>query len=199
MATVVKIGPADHGRPMSLEEFESGDYEEGYRYEIIDGRLYVSPQPNLPENQVEEWLNEKLKRYARRRPEVINYVTSKARVFVPGLAATTPEPDQAAYRNFPLDLPKREVRWQDVSPILVAEILHQDDPEKDLVRNVALYFLVSSIKEYWVIDAREDADRPTMLVHRRHGKRWRLIPIAFGARYTTRLLPGFELILDPRR
>ena len=200
MATVVKIGPADHGRPMSREEFEGGDYAEGYRYEIIDGRLYVSPLPDLPENQVEEWINGKLKRYERRRPEVINYVTSKGRVFVPGrAAATTPEPDQAAYHAFPLHLPKRDVRWQDVSPVLVVEILHQDDPEKDLVRNVSLYFQVPSIKEYWVIDARDDADRPTMLVHRRHGKRWRVLPVAFGEVYTTRLLPDFELVLDPRQ
>lgn len=199
MATVVKIGPADHGRPMSLEEFEGGDYEEGFRYELIKGRLYVSPQPDLPENQVEEWINGKLKQYARRRPEVVNYVSSKARVFVPGLDATTPEPDQAAYRNFPLHLPKRQVRWLDVSPLLVVEILHRDDPEKDLVRNVALYFQVPSIKEYWVIDAREDADRPTMLVHRRHGQRWRILPLAFGETYSTRLLPSFKLTIDPHR
>ena len=200
MATIVKIGPADHGRLMDLDDFEGGDYEEGYSYEIIEGRLYVSPLPNLPENQVEEWVNGKLKKYARRRPEVINYVTSKARVFVPSrLAATIPEPDQAAYHDFPLHLSKEEVRWQDVSPVLVVEVLHSDDPEKDLVRNVALYFEVPSVKEYWVIDAREDADRPTMLVYRRYGKRWRVLPVAFGETYTTRLLPGFKLILDPHR
>src|SRR5947209_2462440 len=116
MATVVKIGPVDHGRPMSLEEFEGGDYEEGYEYELIDGRLYVSPLPDLPENQIQEWLNDNLKEYAWRRPDVINYVSSGARVFVPGRpAATTPEPDQAAYHNFPVHLPRRQVRWRDVS------------------------------------------------------------------------------------
>ena len=39
MATVLKIGPADHGRPMTLDEFQAGDYEEGYKYELIDGEL----------------------------------------------------------------------------------------------------------------------------------------------------------------
>jgi hypothetical protein len=38
MGVLVKIGPADHGRPMSLEEFETERYEEGYKYEIIDGK-----------------------------------------------------------------------------------------------------------------------------------------------------------------
>jgi hypothetical protein len=32
MATVLKIGPVDHGRPMTLEEFHASDYEEGYQY-----------------------------------------------------------------------------------------------------------------------------------------------------------------------
>jgi Uma2 family endonuclease len=185
---------------MSLEEFEGGDYDEGFKYELIDGRLYLSPQPDLPENQVEEWVRDALTSYARRRASVINYVSSKARVFVPGrAAATTPAPDLAAYRNFPLNRPKREVKWQDVSPILVVEILCGGDSEKDLVRNVVLYAQVPSIREYWVIDARDDPDRPTLRVHRRKGAGWRTLECAFGDTYTTRLLPGFSLVIDPGR
>src|SRR5262245_39155128 len=124
MATVVKLGPADYGRPMRLDEFMAGDYQEGYQYELIDGRLYVSPLPNLPEDRMDEWLHFKVGLYSKQHPEVLNYLTTKARVFVPGRRPTTcPEPDLAAYRDFPLHLPFRAVRWQDVSPILVAEIL----------------------------------------------------------------------------
>ena len=43
----------DHGRPMRRDEFEAGEYEEGYKYELIDGKIYVSPQPNAPEGWVE--------------------------------------------------------------------------------------------------------------------------------------------------
>ena len=200
MATVTKLGPADHGRPMTFEAFMAGDYEEGYQYELIDGRLYVSPAANLPQDWVERWLHGKLDRYAREHPDIINYVTAGARVFVPGRRRiTTPEPDLAAYHDFPLHLPLRRLRWQDVSPILVGEVLSIDDPDKDLVRNVELYFLVPSIKEYWVLDTRDDPDRPTLRVHRRHGSRWRVIDLAYGDTYTTKLLPGFELIIDPRR
>ncbi len=67
-----------------------------------------------------------------------------------------------------------------------------------MVRNVELYFQVSTIKEYWLLDTRADPDHPTMRVHRRHGSRWRIIDLAAGATYTTKLLPGFELILNPR-
>jgi Uma2 family endonuclease len=199
MATVSRIGPADHGRPLTLEEFTAGDYEEGYHYELIDGRLYVSPAPNQPENWVQEWLSFKLKLYAASHPDVINHVTSGARVFIPGRpGVTTPEPDLAAYRRFRLRRRIQDIRWQDVSPVLVAEILSADDPDKDLVRNADLYFQVPSVKEYWVLDARDDADYPRLRAHRRHGGRWRVLEVGPGAAYTTRLLPDFELVLDSR-
>jgi hypothetical protein len=84
MPTLLKLGPADEGRPLTLDEFFASDYQEGYRYELIDGRLSVLPQPNLPAS-------------------------------------------------------------------------------------------------------------------RRHGKRWRITQVPFGETYTTRLLPDFALLVDPRR
>jgi Uma2 family endonuclease len=200
MATVTKIGPEDHGRPMTLEEFEAGDYEEGCQYELIDGELYVSPLPNAPQGIVEHWLLTKVLLYSLQRPDVTNFVCNSARVFVPGRRrVTTPEPDLAAFRYFPLHLPFAEIRWQNVSPFLVGEVLSLDDPDKDLVRNVELYHQVPTIKEYWLLDTRDNPDQPTMRVYIRHGKGWRIRDVAYGERYTTRLLPGFELLLDPRR
>ncbi len=200
MATVTKLGPSDHGRALTWEEFEKGDYEEGYQYEIIDGKLYVSPKPNCPQNRLEVWLYEALVFYKREHPEVINYATFGARVLIADDPDTTiPEPDVAAYRNFSIDTPLEDVAWDEVSPILVAEVLSADDPNKDLVRNVELYFQVPSIKEYWILDNRADASRPTLTQRRRHGKRWVVREYAFGDTFTTKLLPGFELIIDPRR
>jgi Uma2 family endonuclease len=202
MATVVeKLGPEDHGRPMSWDEFLSEDYLEGYHYELIDGRLYVSPQPNPQENYVENWAYLKLEYYSARHPKAINYVTCKARVFVPGRTEiTAPEPDIAAYRKYPRRRALRGLRWEEVSPVLAVEVLTSDDPHKDTVRNVALYRQVPSIKEYWIIDAREDAARPTMTVYRKHRGRWREpLVLQPGDTYTTPLLPGFKLLLDPTR
>lgn len=199
MATMTKLGPAEHGEPLTLEEFETSDYERGYKYELIDGRLYVSPMPNVPENWVEQWIFGKLPFYSERHPAVTNYVTTKARVFVPGRRRTTcPEPDVTAFQDFPLEKPIRSIRWQDLRPMLAVEVLTGDDPDKDLVRNVDLYLQVPSIKEYWVIDAREDPEQPSLRVHRRHGSRWRIVDVAFGETYETRFLPGFSLLVDPR-
>ena len=49
MRTLLKLRPADHGRRLSLEDFTSASAEEGYRYELIRGRVYASPVPNAPE------------------------------------------------------------------------------------------------------------------------------------------------------
>jgi Uma2 family endonuclease len=131
---------------------------------------------------------------------VINHVCAKARVFIPDRPdATVPEPDVAAYHDFPHDTPLRNLRWEDVSPILVVEVLDEDNPDKDLDRNVKLYRQVPSIQEYWVIDPRPDPEQPTLIVYRRSGKRWRKSTIDPGDTYTTRFLPDFELIVDPRR
>ncbi len=201
MTTIMKLGPADHGRPVALDDFMAGDYQLGYQYELIDGKLYASPQPNLPEDSIASWLLFKVGLYAQANQDVINYVSAHARVFVPDRpGVTNPEPDLAAYHNFPLERPLRQRKWQDVSPVLVVEILSAEDPDKDLVRNVELYLQVPSIREYWLFDTRaEGTDGPTLKVHRRWGGRWRVIDVAFGEKYTTRLLPAFELVVDPHQ
>src|SRR5713226_7275850 len=101
MATLTILGPSDHGRPLEYEEFRTGEYVLGYKYELIDGRLFVSPEANYPEDRLKRWLFLHLTLYARFRPEIINYVSPGARVFVPGRSAkaTCPEPDLAAYRG----------------------------------------------------------------------------------------------------
>jgi Uma2 family endonuclease len=195
MATVTQIGPADHGRALTLEEFLTSDYEEGYHYEIIDGKLYVTHMPDPSEDISEQWLLRRLYRYSEDHPEILNYVTNKSRMFVPGhRRPTAPEPDLAGYRDFPLHLPPRQIRWREVSPILVGEVLSPNHPEKDLVRNVELYLQVPSIREYWILDGREV---PHLTVRRRRGQRWQVIEVAFGEPYATRLLPGFKLLLNP--
>lgn len=195
------LGPADHGRPLTREEFRTAHWQNGYRYELIDGRLYVSPPPRLSHDRLVHWLYHLLDDYAVRRPDVINYVSARPAVPVEERAEPTePEPDVAAFHGFPLDLPIDSLQWEDVNAVLVVEVISEDDPAKDLVRNPVLYLEVPSIREYWVIDLRPSADRPTLLVYRRRGARWQnRITVPFGGVYTTRLLPGFSMTVDPHR
>jgi Uma2 family endonuclease len=152
----------------------------------------------LPEARVEQWIYRKLQVYSDQYPAIINAVFTKGRVFVPGRrGATVPEPDVVAYHDFPLHLPFRDVRWDDVSPVLAVEVLTEGDPNKDLIRNVHLYFQVPTIREYWIFNPLADPDRPSMRRYRRYGNRWQVKDLDFGETYTTRLLPGFELLIDP--
>jgi Uma2 family endonuclease len=197
MTTQIYLTPKDRGRALSLEEFEHADGQEGYHYELIDGKLEVSPLPDLPHDFIRKWLERRLDDYSDQHPEVLGHVQAPARVFVPGRpAATAPEPDLAGYQDFPEAPAVEELNWQDFSPILVAEILSEDTADKDLVRNLDLYLQVPSIREYWILDPRTDANHPGLTVYRRRGQRWqRPIEISGGDTYTTRLLPGFQLTL----
>jgi Uma2 family endonuclease len=200
MKTMLKLGPRDHGKLVDYDEFMAAEYLPGYRYEIIDGRVYVSTEPPLPENRIDQWIFLKLAFYSLRNRHVINYVTTKGRVVVPGRpGVTVPAPDITAYRDFPLASSLNDVDWEDVSPILVAEVLVGDEPEKDMVRNVELYLLVPTIREYWLFDARQDADHPTLTVRRKRGNSWVVREYVFGDTDTTRLLPGFTLLVDPSK
>lgn len=184
---------------MTWEEYRAVRGLEGYRYELIDGRLSVFPPPNLSHSRVWKWAYGKLDAYSESRPDIINYVISGSAVFVeerPG--DTAPEPDIAAYRGFPLDAELDGISWDSVSPILVVEILSPDNAHKDLERNVELYLAVPSISEYWIFDPRDGLANTTMRVYRRRGQRWqRPIALGPGDTYTTKLLPGFSLVIDP--
>jgi Uma2 family endonuclease len=199
MRTQLYLTPKDQGRPLTLDEFEHADAREGYRYELIDGRLEVSPVPELPHDHLMDWLHKLLLEYATQHSEIINRISASARVFVPGRRATTaPQPDLAAYHNYPYRGAIRLLRWQEISPVLVVEILSADSAPKDLVRNRRLYRQVPSIREYWILDPRADADHPSLTIYRRRGQSWQQpIRVAFGEVYTTRLLPEFRLLLDP--
>src|SRR5438874_12827902 len=94
--TVVQTCALPLCRPLSLDEFMAGDYEEGYQYELIDRseerRVGKECRSRIPER----WIKKNLALYAREHREVINYVSHKARVFVPGRPrVTNPEPDVA--------------------------------------------------------------------------------------------------------
>jgi Uma2 family endonuclease len=201
MASVqLKLGPKDHGRPLTLDEFDEAEFVPGSRYEIIDGRLYVSNEPNFPENFLENWLLIKLLAYSAQRQDILNYVTRRSRVFIHSrLKATVPEPDIAAYCDIPLAKPLKEIHWRDLGPILVTEILVEGDPRKDLERNRKLYLDVPSIREYWILDGRENPDEPTLIQHRRFGKRWIVKTFPYGSTFNSKLLPGFSIVIDPRK
>lgn len=80
MTTLLKLGPADHDLAMSREEFETAYYQEGYRYELIRGKLYVSPAPNPLHEAMVNWLGNQMETYVRARLSNVNRVSWHPRV-----------------------------------------------------------------------------------------------------------------------
>jgi Uma2 family endonuclease len=199
MSTMLRIGPHDRGRAMTYDEFLAGDYEEGYRYELIRGELYVSPMPNPPHDIMREYVDELLTIYKSHNRHVIKRLTAGARVFVHGIPETTcPEPDLALYNDYRPNLGQK--RWEKFSPFLVVEVVSESDPDKDYDRrNVELYRQVPTILEYWLFDKAGDVDGPTLRVFRRDSgdQDWTTCDYGPNSTYTTPLLPGFALPVRP--
>ena len=129
--------------------------------------------------------------YQKQHPEIVGYVTDRARVFVPSAIKTTaPEPDLALFQSAP------DVDWREVEPFIVGEVLRGDDINKDLFRNVGLYWAVPSIREYWVFDIRADARRAKLIVYQRGPSGWSITEHSADSAYETPLLPGLKLAIS---
>jgi Uma2 family endonuclease len=198
--TKLRFGPADHGRPVTAEEFVRAEFQEGAVYEAVDGKIAVSSRPSLQEYRLESWLCQAVERYGDSHPNTIAFVSGKAQVWVPA----RPElmilrPDVAVYHELPPGDELSGLDWPDISPRIVVEVVVDGDCHREFVRNVDLYFQVPSIAEYWILDAREGWEELVLTTRRRHNGRWWILEVPHGETYTTRTLPGFELLIDPRR
>src|SRR5947208_681901 len=71
-----RIGPADHGQRMTLDEFIEADFEEGWLYELARGVLEVTNIPGLNHGRIVDRLNDFFAFYRRTHPGVINYRAS---------------------------------------------------------------------------------------------------------------------------
>ena len=192
LTTTLRFGPKDHGRAVSDEELEIAEYRPGYDYEVIFGKLFVSPAPNFEHDVVEKNILRQLFAYQEANPDVVGYVTDRARVFVASEEKTTaPEPDLAVYAEGPDD------DWRGVEPFIVGEVLRGTDIDKDLFRNPGLYLRVPTIQEYWVFDIREEPRRPKLWVYRRVRDDWDIHEYLPDTIYETPLLPGLKLRVSP--
>src|SRR5271165_1274293 len=72
MSTVrLHIGPADHGRRMTLEEFEEAEEQPGYLYELARGVLDVTEVPGDDHGQIVDNLHEAFSKYRSEHPGLI--------------------------------------------------------------------------------------------------------------------------------
>jgi Uma2 family endonuclease len=141
------IGPADHGRRMTLDEFREAEEEPGYLYELARGVLEVTEVPNDPHWQIVSNLQGLLHRHRFAHPGSILRIGGggECRVWVPAMISGR-NPDVAVVlHGTPQDDRGRQ------APSLVAEVVSRGGEERDYQDKRAEY-LTFGIDEYWIID-----------------------------------------------
>jgi Uma2 family endonuclease len=163
MATVrLRIGPADNGRAMSLEEFWDAEEEPGYIYELVRGVLEVSETPGDSHYQIVDNLHEAFGNYRRMYPNVILRIGhgSDVRYIIPEVN-TDRHPDLAVVFR---DIPHRDHRGRRLA-VLGVEVVSPGSQarKRDYVDNRVDYLAVGLL-EYWIVDP--DEKRVTVLLRR---------------------------------
>jgi Uma2 family endonuclease len=185
MATVttsLRIGPADHGRTMTLQEFLDADVLEGYRYELARGVLEVNQVANDPHGVVVCNLYRGVGRYDGQHPGVIYRYGggSDFQLIIPGLASGR-NPDLAVVlRGAPKDWRGRR------KPALAGEVVSRGSVERDYVTKREEY-LAYGLDEYWIVDPLER--KVTVLTRR--GDTWSEAVFRDDQVIVSLVLPGF--------
>jgi Uma2 family endonuclease len=183
---VQMIGPADNGMIMTPGEFDRLDYEdceEGWRYELLNGVLIVSPIPSVREVDPNEELGRLLRNYremhAKGRaldktlPERIVYLGDNRR-----------RPDRVIWAGL-----GRVPRSKEL-PTIIAEFVSKRKRDRLLDYETKRdEYIDAGVKEYWVIDRFQ---RVMTVFYKTHGKIRRKL-VQTQHTYRTDYLPGFEL------
>ena len=182
--TAIKIGPQDHGRHMSLEDFDLAKVQEGYLYELGRGVIVVSDVPGKCHLVQLITTRDQLDTYrAAHRGRIYAILGgAECKALIPDFESER-HPDLSIYRH---PMPDDELDWTIWVPDIAIEIVSLGSEQRDYNEKPNEY-LRFGVREYWIIDA----DKEKMLVFRRSGDRWVRRTIRPGEIYRTRLLPGF--------
>lgn len=160
-ASTLRIGPTDHGRRLTLQEYLDAEEVEGYGYELARGVLEVTQVPDDPHGLIEWFLFGRIRDYERDHPGLIFRVGggSSTRIVLPGLLSGRNPDIVIVPRNAARDEHGRR------QPAMVIEIVSpgQEAHDRDYVAKKQEY-LAFGLLEYWIVDRFEQ--KVTVLVRR---------------------------------
>lgn len=160
---IMSIGgtPPSEDRALTVEDLARMPDDEPYRYELVGGRLEVSPAPVLPHVRVQHRLAFHLECAANDEVEIVN----EPGVVLNGTGTHYRQPDVAVLRA--QDVGKR---WVIRPPLLVVEVLSLSSAIRDL--NVKRReYAKFGVPSYWIINP--DDDNPSILELRLDGGEYR--------------------------
>ena len=185
----IHVGPADHGRAMSLDDFEGAVVQEGYFYELNKGVIEASGVPH-PRHAVETAaVRNQLVMYEEATPGVVYLIGggSDAKVMVEDDQSER-HPDLFVYLTPPPAV-ERDV-WSHWIPAIVVEVVSESSIRRDYEEKPSEY-LAFGVGEYWIVDGL----RRRMTAHTRWRGQWKRRELKPTQKYATPLLPGFKLDL----
>lgn len=184
--TATRIGPGDHGRAMSLAEFENAEAEAGFLYELGRGVVAVVDAPNPAHFAQFNALRRQLSAYDLAHPGRIHGMGGggECKLLIRSHESER-HPDFAIYKTAPPS--SREEVWSMWVPEIVIEIVSPGSEHRDYVEKREEY-LSFGVLEYWILDLEKDQ----LLVLRRSGGQWAETKVRAGETYRTRLLPKLE-------
>ena len=191
LPTIKPFGPRDAGIPMTLDEFDAADFREGYRYELINGVLVVSPPPLEEERSANEVLGHWLLTYQESHPQ-----GSALNVTLPEHNVRTRKQNRRCDRAIWAGLGRfprtrgRAARRDPPTILIEFPSSRPADQRRDYEEKKNEYRGLP-VQEYWIIDR----FRRSMTVYYWHGSRWTKRIVAESEVYRTPHLPGFELPL----
>lgn len=191
-AIQIRLGPADDGRRMSLDEFRNHEVQPGYLYELGRGVIEVAPIPDLPHGLILQAIDDQIYAYKLSHPGRILYYGGgdQAKMELPKFDSER-HPDRSLYTTPPPRDPQPWDRW---TPTIAIEVVSSGDRahRRDHVEKREEY-LAAGVTEYWIVDPLE---RSTLAL-RRYGDTWREQKLAADETWRTDLLPDFTLELAP--
>jgi Uma2 family endonuclease len=163
VAAPLRIGLADHGHNMTLEEFREAKEEDGDRYELARGVLEVSEVPNDPHGMVVANLYDGISRYRRDHPGVILRYGggNEFRFWLPRMISARHPDLGVVLRGAPKDWRGRRL------PALAAEVVSRGSVKRDYEVKREEY-LAYGLLEYWIVDPL----KRIVTVLTRHGDIW---------------------------
>jgi hypothetical protein len=184
----IKIGPHDHGRKMSLRDFEFAQGEEGYTYELHRGYVIVSNVANYLHAMQIVALMGPLWTCRAANPGLIHAILGNmdCKVLVPELESER-HPDIAVYLSRPKGKKDRTL-WRTWIPELAIEVVSEGSRDRDYTDKREEYW-TRGIKEYWIVDAQLQQ----VLVLKRGKSDWTEKPLGPNGVIESKLLPGLKL------
>jgi Uma2 family endonuclease len=185
--TQIRIGPADQGRIMSLDEFREADEEDGYRYELAGGVLEVTEVPNTPHRRVVSNLYRAIARYDAQHPGVIESFGGGAefRLWIQAMGSGR-NPDLGVV----LEGTSPDARGR-TQPALAAEVVSAGSRTRDYQTKRSEY-LAFGLREYWIVDPFE---RQVILLLR-DGVTWSERVLQGDQPIDSTVLPGLDCRLS---